>query len=188
MVAVGIWAALVVPTNAQSMSEDKGMMQKSLYERLGGMDALKAVVDDVVTRAAADTRINKKFAKTDIPRLKVHLVQQLCFVTGGPCKDIKDNNKQIHRHMAVTEGEFNAFVEDLTATLNSLNVPAQEQSEVLGLLGSLKGQIVEVNSAETGTPLPDKFKPAKPLSEKEMQRGVETKDSKDMHHDTGNKP
>ena len=42
----------------------------SLHERLGGLDAIKTVVDSFVARAAADDRINKKFARTDVPRPK----------------------------------------------------------------------------------------------------------------------
>lgn len=144
-------------------------MNKSLYERLGGEAAVKAVVDDVVARAAADTRINAKFAKTDIPRLKFHLVKQLCAVTGGPCKEIGRTPEKIHDHMEITSGEFDAFVEDLVATLDKLNVAAPEKSELLGILGSLKPKIVEVpGSSATGTMLPDKFKPAKPLPANKM--------------------
>src|ERR1700694_903938 len=61
------------------------MQQKSLYDRLGGQGALVAVVDDFVGNVAADKRINKFFAKTDIPRLKRLLVEQICAGTGGPC-------------------------------------------------------------------------------------------------------
>jgi hemoglobin len=59
---------------------------QSLYDRLGGKDAIKAVVDEFVGIAAADTRINKKFGKTNIDRLKFELVEQICAATGGPCK------------------------------------------------------------------------------------------------------
>ena len=145
------------------------MMNKSLYERLGGEAALKAVVDDVVARAAADTRINAKFAKTDIPRLKFHLVKQLCAVTGGPCKDIGRTQEKIHNHLGITAGEFDAFVEDLVATLDKFSVPASEKNELLGMLGSLKPRIVEVpQSSATGTALPEKFKSAKPLAPGKM--------------------
>ena len=61
------------------------MQQKSLYERLGGQGAIVAVVDDFVGNVAADNRINKFFGKTDIPRLKRLLVEQICAGTGGPC-------------------------------------------------------------------------------------------------------
>jgi len=139
---------------------------KSLYERLGGKDSLTAVVDDFVGRAAADTRINMKFAKSDIPRLKTHLVEQLCQATGGPCKYSGQDMKKAHKNMKVTEGEFNALVEDLVAALDHFNVPAKEKDDLIKILAPLKDQIVEVKSDATGTPLPANFKPAPPLKPK----------------------
>ena len=53
------------------------IVNSSLYDRLGGADAIAAVVDDFVARCAGDGRINKKFARTDIPRLKKMLVDQV---------------------------------------------------------------------------------------------------------------
>ena len=53
-------------------------MQASLYDRLGGIDAITAVVDDFAGRTAGDPRINGKFAKTDLGRLKSMLVDQVC--------------------------------------------------------------------------------------------------------------
>lgn len=136
---------------------------KSLYERLGGQTAIQAVVDDFAGRVLADDRINKKFAKSDATRLKFELVQQICAATGGPCKYTGRDMKTAHKNMKVTDGEFNALVEDLVATLNKFNVPDKEKNELLGILGPLKSQIVEVHSSATGTPLPKKFKPAPPL-------------------------
>jgi hemoglobin len=60
------------------------MEQRSLYDRLDGKEAVVAVVDDFVGRVAADGRINAKFARTDTPRIKAMLVEQLCAATGGP--------------------------------------------------------------------------------------------------------
>ncbi|MFN2511045.1 MAG: group 1 truncated hemoglobin [Pyrinomonadaceae bacterium] len=163
------FSLLVATAAAQDSMSGGQMMKKSLYERLGGEAALKGVVDDVVARAAADTRINAKFGKTDIPRLKFHLVKQLCAVTGGPCKDINRTQEKIHHNLKITSGEFDAFVEDLVATLDKFNVPAPEKTELLGILGSLKSKVVEVaDSAATGTPLPADFKPAKPLPPEKM--------------------
>ena len=136
------------------------MASKSLYDRLGGKSAITAVVDSFVARVAADTRINKKFAKSDIPRVKTMLVDQICSQTGGPCTYTGRSMKEAHRNMKVTEGEFNALVEDLTATLNQFSVPKREQDELLGALGTMKGDIVEVQNAQTGTALPAAFKPA----------------------------
>lgn len=153
---------------------------KSLYERLGGMEAITAVVDDFIRNLAADERVNKKFAKSGMngPRVRLHLVEQVCAATGGPCQYKGLDMKKAHKHMGVTEGEFNAGVEDLVKTLDKFNVPAAEKAEMVGILGSLKGQIVEVKSNETGTPLPAAFKPAKPASAAEIKAGPAMKRGK----------
>ena len=69
-----------------------------------------------------------------------------------------------HRGMQVTAGEFDALVEDLVATLNKFGVADASQSQLLGILGPLRGDIVEVESPATGTPLPDSYQTAPPLA------------------------
>ena len=148
---------LAVPAAAQP--------QMSLYDRLGGQPAISAVVDDFVARAAADPRINAKFAKTDVPRLSANLKDFFCSATGGGCTYRGRSMKVTHKDMGVTEGEFAALVEDLVATLDKFQVPAKEKGEVLAALGPLKGDIVEVKGSATGTPLPPAYKPAPPLGQ-----------------------
>jgi hemoglobin len=133
---------------------------ESLFDRLGGLGAINAVVEDFVGRCAADGRINGKFARTDIPRLKQMLIDQVCEASGGPCQYMGRDMRTTHNGMGVTAGEFDALVEDLVATLNQFNVGQAEQQELLGVLGPLKSEIVEVDSAETGTPLPASYQPA----------------------------
>jgi hemoglobin len=137
--------------------------KKSLYERLGGRDAIKAVVDELAAIVSADPRINMKFIKSNPERLKFEVVEQICAVTGGPCKYTGRDMKTAHKNMGVTEGEFNAFVENLVTALDKFNVGATEKKELLNILAPMKSQIVEVKSQETGTPLPANFKPAPPL-------------------------
>jgi hemoglobin len=139
-------------------------MGSSLYERLGRKDAITAVVDDFVARCAGDARINGKFARTDVPRLKTMLVDQVCEATRGPCTYSGRSMKETHDGMGVTAGEFDALVEDLVATLDQFSVPKAEQDELLGLLGPMRGEIVEVESSQTGTPLPDTYRPAPALA------------------------
>ncbi len=140
------------------------MEQRSLYDRLGGEGAVAAVIDDFVARCAADERINSKFARTDVPRLKAKLVEQVTEATGGPLTYTGRSMSETHDGMAVTAGEFDALVADLVATLDRFNVPAAEQQELLGVLGPLRSDIVEIESPETGTPLPDTYKTAEPLA------------------------
>ena len=135
-------------------------MGTSLYERLGGMDAITAVVDDFVGRCAADDRINAKFARTDVPRLKKMLVDQVCEASGGPCSYAGRDMRTTHDGMSVTAGEFDALVANLVATLDKFGVGGAEKDELLGLLGPMRSDIVEVESPDTGTPLPDAYQNA----------------------------
>jgi hemoglobin len=137
---------------------------KSLFERLGGKGAVTAVVEDFSARCAQDARINAKFARTNIPRLRSMLIDQVSEASGGPAKYTGRDMKTAHTDMGVTTGEFNALVEDLVATLNKFGVGKAEQDELLGILGPLKSDIVEVDSTATGTPLPDSYEAAPALT------------------------
>ncbi|MBI2311518.1 MAG: group 1 truncated hemoglobin [Betaproteobacteria bacterium] len=122
-----------------------GTMSKpeaSLYQRLGGELAIRAVVDDFVANVASDARINGQFARTDIPRLKRLLVEQICAGTGGPCTYTGRDMKSAHAGMGVTDAQFGALVEDLVKTLDKFKVPEREKGELLGVLGPMKGDIV----------------------------------------------
>ncbi len=116
--------------------------EKSLYDRLGGKDAVHAVVEDFVGNVAADTAINGRFASADIPHLKQMLEQQVCAATGGGCKYEGKDMKAAHAGMKITEDEFNALVGDLKKSLDKFKVGEKEQGELLGALGGLKGDIV----------------------------------------------
>ena len=135
----------------------------SLYERLGGLDAITAVVDSFVARCADDSRISPKFARTDVPRLKQMLIDQVCEAAGGPCTYSGRSMKETHDGMGVTAGEFDALVEDLVIVLDTFNVPEAEKQELLGVLGPMRSEIVEVESPQNGTPLPDTYQPAPAL-------------------------
>lgn len=116
----------------------------SLYDRLGGVDAIRAVVKDFVEeQVAKDPRINARFANTDIPKLEEHLTNQICEATGGPCKYTGRSMKESHAGMGVTEAEFNALVEDLKKSLAKFQVPQAEQDELIGALAKMHDDIVE---------------------------------------------
>jgi hemoglobin len=163
--ALSLCATLAAPAAAQEAAK------KSLYERLGGSAAISAVVDDFAGRVLKDDRVNKKFARTNAPRLLFHLKEQVCAATGGPCEYTGLSMKESHKNMKVTEGEFTALVGHLVDTLNHFKVPEAEQKELLGILGPLKADIVEVKGDATGTPLPKEFKPAPPLPKEKLDKG-----------------
>ena len=117
--------------------------QKSLYDRLGGEAAIKAVVDEFVGNVGADTRINKYFANANLDRLKGHLVNQIGQASGGPQQYTGRDMKTAHAGMGIDGPAFDALVEDLVKALDKFGVLEQEKSELLAILGPMKGDIVE---------------------------------------------
>ena len=136
IVVVGLLAS----TGAVWADGSKG---KSLYERLGGKEAITAVVDTFVGTVGADKRINGFFASTDLTKLKMHLVNQICEASGGSCKYTGRTMKQTHAGMGVTEAAFGALVEDLVSALDHHKVGKTEKDELLAVLGPMKADIVE---------------------------------------------
>ena len=100
------------------------------------------MVEDFVGNVAEDGRINKFFAKTNIPRLKRLLVEQICQGSGGPCRYSGRSMKAAHRGLGIGGADFGALVEDLGKSLNKYGVPAREQKELLAILGPMKRDIV----------------------------------------------
>ena len=123
-------------------------MEGSLYERLGGVDAITAVARAFDDRAGKDDRINQKFARTNLDRLTKEFVDQLCQDTGGPCTYTGLSMTQAHTNMGVTNGEFDAFMEDMVAVLDGFNVGKADQDAILSFLRSFRGEIVEVDSPQ----------------------------------------
>lgn len=116
---------------------------KSLYDRLGGKGVITAVVETFVGNVGGDKRINGYFGSTDLTKLKMHLVNQICQASGGPCKYTGRTMKQTHAGMGVTDAAFGALVEDLVAALDHHKVGKTEKDELLGVLGPMKSDIVE---------------------------------------------
>jgi len=131
-------------TAVAAVADTPAVAAPSLYDRLGGKDAITVVIDDFVANVAADKRINARFAKTNIPHFKQMLVEQVCQATGGPCTYTGKSMLEAHKGMKITDAEFTALVEDLTQSLDKHNVPQQEKTELLTALAGMKGDIVGV--------------------------------------------
>ena len=113
-----------------------------MYDRLGGKPAITALADDFTVRVAADRRLERFFANTDIASFKAKLVDQICEASGGPCKYTGKDMKTAHAGMGIADADFNALVEDLVATLDKFKVPEKEKGELLGVLGPMRKDIV----------------------------------------------
>lgn len=119
--------------------------EPTLYQRLGGREAIKLVVDDFVANMAADPRVNGRFKGLDaarVAKLQTNLADQICDAAGGPCAYLGRDMKTTHTGMGITEAEWTATVEDLVKSLNKFKVGQKEQQELLGALGAMKKDIV----------------------------------------------
>lgn len=141
LLALSIFAA------CEKDDDDDPQPEASLYTRLGGIEAISAVVDQFLVNVVGDPVINGQFAATvaDPYRtqlLRNNLIDQVCAGAGGPCQYKGKSMKEAHTGMNITEAEFNALVGDLVAALNQFNVPEQEKNELLAILGPMKSDIV----------------------------------------------
>ena len=114
----------------------------SLYERMGGLGTITDAVDKFVDRMATDERIKQRFADSNLSRLKIRIIQQLCEASGGPCKYQGQPMTVAHKGMKITAAEFDASMEDLSMALDESGVGAPEKTEVLNLVGTMRRQIV----------------------------------------------
>ena len=118
---------------------------KTLFDRLGGLPAIEAVVAEFQSSVAADERINARFGIADLELLRHRLVSYFCQATGGPCRYDGRDMKAAHAGMGVTTAQFGALVEALTKSLTKCGVPPDLQGELLSKLAPLQPEIVEVD-------------------------------------------
>jgi hemoglobin len=118
----------------------------SLYQRIGGYDAIAAVTDDFIPRLATDPLIKPFFAglsKDSGMKLRQHVVELVCMATGGPCFYHGRDMKTAHTGLGITEAQWEASSNHFVATLDKFKVPAAEKAELLAIVGGLKKDIVE---------------------------------------------
>jgi len=120
--------------------------EKSLYQRLGGYDAINAVVNEFANRLFTDKKLAPFFGalSTDSQiKFKQFNTTLVCAATGGPCTYLGRSMDTAHQGMGVTKNDFNLVAGHLAATLDDFKVPAAEKEELLGIIGSLQGQVIE---------------------------------------------
>ena len=129
-----------------SMAASSGQEKKSLYARVGGYDALAAVVDDFITRLATDKRFEKfftGFSDDSKKRLRQHILDQFCAAAGGPCIYTGREMRTSHKGLGITEADWDVAARHLVAALDKFKVPEAEKNELLAFVVAQKKDIVE---------------------------------------------
>jgi hemoglobin len=140
---IGLVLSLLLTMSATAIAASQ---EKSLYERVGGYNALAAVVDDFIVRLVTDKQFEKFFIgqSTDSKkRIRQHILDQFCAATGGPCVYTGREMKTSHAGLGITNAEWDAAAKHLVASLDKFKVPEKEKSEILAFVTSLKKDIVE---------------------------------------------
>ena len=120
----------------------------SLYERLGGVYSIATVVDDFIDRVMVDARLNANplvdEAHHRVPPagFKYLVTEMVCWATGGPQKYTGKSMYDSHADLAITEGEWQCFLDDLKQTFDKFQVPEAERRELFAIVESTKKDIV----------------------------------------------
>jgi hemoglobin len=120
--------------------------KKTLYTRLGGYDAIAAVVDDFITRLATDKRFERffvGFSNDSKKKLRQHILDQFCVAAGGPCVYMGRDMKTTHGGLGITEADWDAAAKHLVASLDKYKVPEAEKNDLLAFVVAQKKDIVE---------------------------------------------
>ncbi len=131
----------------------------ALYDRLGGVYKIAAVIDDLIDRIMADLRLS---ANPHIDEARQHMLsagfkylvtEMICWATGGPQHYSGHALGDAHRHLMITPQEWQAFLDDFQQTLDKFNVPQAEQEELTAIVESTREAIVisplQENSGES---------------------------------------
>jgi hemoglobin len=116
--------------------------EKTLYESMGGENVLRTAVDHFADNVQTDNRINFTFAEADILKFKRLIFEQLCNLSGGPCKYTGRDMRTAHAKLSINNAEFNALAEDLYRALDQAGVPYRLQNKLMALLAPMQHQIV----------------------------------------------
>ena len=130
--------------------------EKKLYERLGSGKVVAGIVDEWIRLSLSDARISSSFANLvahpeQLAKYRRRLNDQLCEVADGPCHYNGTEMKKAHEGLKIKDEQFVAFAEDLDKALDKHAVAEREKNELLGRLGTMRGEIVAGANANKPT-------------------------------------
>jgi hemoglobin len=131
--------AVAVPIATAHADPSAAPEEPVLYERLGGYDAIAAVVDALIARMEGKF---EGYSEHSRMRTRQLIVDFMCSATGGPCFYAGRDIHTAHAGLGITPSEWEAFVGVFGEVMADFEVPAQEQEELATMLLPLEGDIV----------------------------------------------
>ena len=120
----------------------------SLYDRLGGVYNIAAVVDDLIDRVMSDARLNanplvdEAHHRVSAAGFKYYVTEMVCWAAGGPQRYSGRTMGDSHRHLMITDDEWDAFMDDVRTSLDRFAVPQAEQEELRAIVEGTREAIV----------------------------------------------
>ena len=114
----------------------------ALYDRLGGVYNIATVVDDLIDRVMVDARLNanprvdEAHHRVSAAGFKYLVTEMVCGATGGPQQYTGRSMGDSHRHLMITDEEWQAFMDDLQQSFDRFGVPQPEQEELKAIVES----------------------------------------------------
>lgn len=127
-------------------SSQNASPKASLYSRLGGYDAIAAVVNETMPHLMADPKLGRFWANRGadgIKREKQLLIDFIVNQAGGPVNYGGRDMVTAHKGMKISDGDWEIFMAHLNNTLEKLKVPSQEKTDVVAFMESLRETTVE---------------------------------------------
>jgi hemoglobin len=124
------------------------LTKTTLYDRLGGVYSIAAVVDDFIDRVMhnpilnANPAVDEAHHRVSAAGFKYYVTEMVCWATGGPQKYTGRAMKDSHDHLKITESEWASFCNDFNDTMAKFSVPEAERQELFAIVQSTKGDIV----------------------------------------------
>jgi hemoglobin len=128
--------------------------EQTLYEQMGGEPKMRAIAEEFTRVLLADDRTNFTFAETDTEKFTQLFYEQLSEVTGGPVKYTGRSMQESHDKLNITNGMFNALVEDLYIAFERNDVPYRLQNKVMAIFAPMQRDIVKPGAAEAARSIP----------------------------------
>jgi len=114
----------------------------TLFQDMGGQDAIAKIASDTTDNFLADDRIKATFDNTNMDRFRKLLAEQFCVVAGGPCTYTGRNMHDAHKGLHLDNADFNAVVEDLQKAMDKDGVSFATQNRFLARLAPMQHDVV----------------------------------------------
>lgn len=136
-------ASLFILSCSSETPDTSVSAERTLYERIGGREKVKAIVEDIWNNHAKNPIVKDRFAGSDPAYVKKRVFEIFAAATGATDVEYKGMDmKTAHKGMNISEMEFNAVVDDVLAACEMHKVAQQERNEVLAILWSVRKDIV----------------------------------------------